>query len=61
MQLKFDLSLEMTNAIIEALGNTPYRTAAPVIAELQRQAQPQMQPQLVPQAEGEAKADDGAA
>jgi len=48
MQLKFELSVEMTNIILNALGETPYRIAAPVIAVLQAQAQPQMQPQLVP-------------
>jgi len=58
MQLKFDLSLDMTNTIMEALAGTPYRTAAPIIAELQKQAAPQMQPQLV-QTEG-PKAEDGA-
>ena len=57
MDLKFTLSLDMTNVIMDALGGTPYRTAAPVIAELQRQAQPQMQPQLV----AEQEKNDGAA
>ena len=56
MQLKFELSMEMTNVVMEALGSTAYRTAAPVIAELQRQAQSQMQPQLVPQPEEKEKA-----
>ena len=48
MQLKFELSMDMTNVVMEALGNAPYRVAAPVIALMQAQAQPQMQPQLVP-------------
>ena len=49
MQLKFELSMDMTNVILNALGDAPYRVAAPVIAILQAQAQPQMQPQLVPE------------
>ena len=58
MDLNFKLSLDMTNVIMDALGGTPYRTAAPVIAELQKQAAPQMQPQLV---QAEEKKEDGAA
>ena len=48
MQLKFDLSVEMTNVIMNCLGDGPYKLVAPVINELQKQAAPQMQPTLVP-------------
>lgn len=51
MDLNFKLTVEQTNVIMEALGNAPYRIAAPIVAEMQNQAQPQMQPQLVPKPE----------
>jgi hypothetical protein len=38
----FELSEQMAAVIVSALGNHPYREAAPVIAELQRQATKQM-------------------
>lgn len=40
----FDLSDPMTMVIIEALGNHPYKEAAPVIGELQRQINSQRPP-----------------
>lgn len=42
--LKFDLTLEQINVIMQALGNAPYITVAPVIAEIQKQAAPQINP-----------------
>jgi hypothetical protein len=57
MELKFTLTVEQTNVIMQCLGDGPYKLVAPVINEIQNQAQPQMQPQLVPdtkpKAEGE--------
>ena len=47
--LKFEFTQQMTQIIGEALGNAPYRIAAPVIAELQRQIDAQTKPQ--PQAQ----------
>lgn len=35
--LKFELSPQILSVISQALGNTPYSVAAPVVAELQRQ------------------------
>jgi len=62
MELTFKLTVEQTNIIMEALGNAPYRVAAPIVALLQSQAAPQMQPQLVPAPEPKAEgANDGAA
>lgn len=40
--LHFSLSVELVNVILNALNEAPYRVAAPVIAEIQRQAQEQM-------------------
>jgi hypothetical protein len=56
MELTFKLTVEQTNVIMEALGNAPYRVAAPIVALLQQQAAPQMQPQLVsePKESGDA-------
>lgn len=42
--MTFDLSDQMTMVVIAALGNHPYREAAPVIAEMQRQANAQQRP-----------------
>jgi len=52
MQLKLELSIEHANVIMEALGNAPYRVAAPVIATIQQQFAEQSKPQLVPQTAG---------
>ncbi len=43
MDLHFTFSVEHTNAIITALGDAPYKAAAPVIAVIQQQANAQMQ------------------
>jgi hypothetical protein len=48
MELNFKLSMEMTNIIVNALGEAPYRVSAPVINELQTQAAAQMKPHAVP-------------
>ena len=42
--MHLDLTLEQINVIMSALGNAPYITVAPVIAEIQKQAQPQVNP-----------------
>ena len=42
--MTLDLTLEQINVIMSALGNAPYITVAPVIAEIQKQAQPQINP-----------------
>ncbi len=39
--MTFELSDQMTMVVITALGNHPYREAAPVIMEMQRQANAQ--------------------
>jgi hypothetical protein len=39
--MRFDLSDQMTMTVLNALSNHPYREAAPVIAEMQRQANSQ--------------------
>lgn len=41
---KFELSEQMTMVIADALGNHPYKEAAPVIAEIQRQVNNQRIP-----------------
>ncbi len=41
----FELSDQMTMVVIQALGNHPYKDAAPVIIEMQRQANAQRMPQ----------------
>lgn len=46
--LKFELSMDMTNVVMEALGNAPYRIAAPVVATIQQQYAEQTKPKLVP-------------
>jgi hypothetical protein len=35
----FSLTPQMLTTILQGLGEVPYRVAAPIIAELQRQAQ----------------------
>ena len=49
MELILKLNIEQVNAIMGALGEAPYKIAAPVINEIQMQAQAQMKPQLVPE------------
>ena len=42
--MNLELTIEQVNIIMQALGNAPYITVAPVIAEIQKQAQPQINP-----------------
>ena len=41
--MQLDLTIEQINVIMQALGNAPYITVAPVIAEIQKQAAPQVE------------------
>lgn len=40
--MKFDVTIEQANLIIQALAQMPYHMSSALIAELQKQAQPQM-------------------
>ena len=40
--MKFELTLEQANLVIQALAQMPYHMTASLIAELQKQAAPQM-------------------
>ena len=40
--MNLELTIEQVNIIMQALGNAPYITVAPVIAEIQKQAQSQL-------------------
>lgn len=60
MDFTFTLSVEMTNAILAALNEAPYRVSAPIIATLQAQANEQMKPQLVADTPKEEAKQDGA-
>jgi hypothetical protein len=42
--MNLELTIEQVNIIMQALGNAPYITVAPVIAEIQKQAAPQLAP-----------------
>ena len=42
--MNLELTIEQVNIIMQALGNAPYITVAPVIAEIQKQAAPQLNP-----------------
>ena len=42
--MQLDLTIDQINIIMQALGNAPYITVAPVIAEIQKQAAPQINP-----------------
>jgi hypothetical protein len=42
--MHLDLTIDQINVIMQALGNAPYITVAPVIAEIQKQAAPQINP-----------------
>ena len=48
--MNLELTIEQVNIIMSALGNAPYITVAPVIAEIQKQAQPQINPAPAPEA-----------
>lgn len=41
--MKFELSIEQTNGILQALSEIAYKTSAPLIDTIQRQAQEQLQ------------------
>ena len=41
--MKFELTLEQANLVIQALAQMPYHMTANLIAELQKQAAPQIQ------------------
>lgn len=47
--MNLELTIEQINVIMQALGNAPYITVAPVIAEIQKQAAPQVQATVVPE------------
>ena len=47
--MQLDLTIDQINIIMQALGNAPYITVAPVIAEIQKQAAPQVQATVVPE------------
>lgn len=40
--MKFELTIEQANLIIQALAQMPYHMSNQLIAELQKQAQPQL-------------------
>ena len=40
--MKFELTLEQANLVIQALAQMPYHMSSALIAELQKQAAPQM-------------------
>lgn len=42
--MTLELTIDQINIIMSALGNAPYITVAPVIAEIQKQAAPQVNP-----------------
>ena len=44
----FQFTAAQANIILQALGQAPYNTAAPVIAELQKQAQAADKPKIEP-------------
>lgn len=48
MIIKLELDLNFVNLSLQALSELPFKTSAPVIQEIQRQAQEQMKPQPVP-------------
>lgn len=48
MLIKLELDLNSVNCALQALADMPFKTSAPVIQEIQRQAQEQMKPQPVP-------------
>lgn len=48
--IKLELTPQMLNVISQALGNSPYAVAAPVVAELQRQINEQTQIEEVKEA-----------
>mgnify|MGYP006270705117 CR=1 FL=1 len=41
--MTLELTVEQVNIILQALGNAPYVTVAPIIAEIQKQGQQQLQ------------------
>ena len=47
--MHLELTIDQINIIMQALGNAPYVTVAPVIAEIQKQAAPQVQATVVPE------------
>ena len=47
--MQLDLTIDQINVIMSALGNAPYITVAPVIAEIQKQAAPQVQATVNPE------------
>ena len=47
--MQLDLTIDQINIIMQALGNAPYITVAPVIAEIQKQAAPQVQATVDPE------------
>ena len=47
--MHLELTIDQINIIMQALGNAPYITVAPVIAEIQKQAAPQVQATVVPE------------
>lgn len=54
MIIKLELDLNFVNVALQALSEIPFKTSAPVIQEIQRQAQEQMKPQAVPDQAAEA-------
>lgn len=49
MEIKLSLTLDETNAVINALAKLPYEYSAPVIEKVKMQAVPQVQAQEDPQ------------
>jgi hypothetical protein len=43
--IKFELTVEQANIVLESLSRMPYQAVAGLIAELQKQAAPQVQSQ----------------
>lgn len=47
--IKLELSQQMIQVIADALGNSPYRVAAPVLNEMQKQINEQQAPAPMPE------------
>ncbi len=59
MGIKLDLTINDTNAILQALGDQPFKTVAQIISKIQQQGAPQAEAVAAEEkaaAEAEAKA-----
>lgn len=46
--LKFELTVQQANVILQALSEIPFKVAQPIIQELQQQAAPQLPKEEAP-------------